>query len=83
MASITREAACLGDKDVQLYMDEAKATVYAMAKKKDVELPHGFYLGSVGGGTPMDRNEEESRAIPFDLPEGDRTWASPDVRRKL
>ncbi len=82
LAKITRECNALGDKSVHLFMDETNRTVYAHSKKEDMQLKPGFFLGSVGGGSVLDRKEDELNAVPFELLEGDRTWAQLEVAKE-
>ena len=80
VATITGEcrSAC---KSVHILRDESKTMCYVISKSEDVILTPGMAIGAVGGGTFLDRDEDRVKAIPWELPLGDQTWAQLERRK--
>lgn len=61
-------------KGVIMLMDDDKKIVYMMAMKEDVVIKAGEMVGGVGGGHITDRDDALAKAVPWSLPQGDKTW---------
>ena len=61
-------------KGVMLLLDDRKKTVYVVAKAEDIILSKGTMLGGIGGGHILDSDDTKTKAVPWTLPEGDKTW---------
>ena len=63
-------------------LSDDKGSVYAYSKTEDVVIERGAGIGGVGGGALVDRDESKAAAIPWSLPDGDRTWLQLSLRKE-
>jgi hypothetical protein len=59
---------------VIMFRDHECKNVYFMAAKEDMVLQAGEMVGGIGGGNIIDSDDSKSKAVPWTLPLGDRTW---------